>query len=60
MIRNNITNINGEIGQSQKRAIDNNYSFDVLPTEAAENKEAWKDVLNDIVSRDQKWFVTSF
>ena len=57
MIKNQLTNIKGEIGQQQKSALQNGYSPELAVSSDLEgSKLATEDLLYDVTNRDQKLF----
>lgn len=60
MIQNKMTEINGEIGQSQRRASQEGYSVTVLPPNLEIAQQQTRNLLDDVISRDQKVFYITF
>ncbi len=60
MVRDQLRNIKGEISAAQKHANREGYSWDILPEDLENSYEKTKDLMNDIVERDQNIFEMTF
>ncbi len=60
MVKNQLRNIKGEIGASQQRANREGYSLDILPEELENSLDMTKNLMNDIINRDQNLFQVTF
>lgn len=56
MIKNQLLNINAQMAASQKTALREGYSSDLVSPELKASQDATKDLMHDVVSRDQKMF----
>lgn len=60
MVKDQLKNIKGEIGAQQKHAVQEGYSMDIIPEELESSLEMTRDLMNDIVNRDQNLFHVTF
>lgn len=56
MVKDKLLNINADIGKRQKGAAKEGYSISLLPPELEAQQAATKDLMKDIMERDQKVF----
>lgn len=56
MVRDQMRNIRGEIGDQQKHALQEGYSQDLIPADLENSLNSMKDLMSDIVLRDQRLF----
>ena len=56
MIKNRLSDIDGQIAESQKRASQSGYSADLVSPELDRSKKQTANLLDDVLSRDQKLF----
>lgn len=56
MVHNMMLNIDGQIAQHQKNALQNGYTIDLIPPALLKQQKYCRDLIDDMVSRDQKMF----
>ena len=60
MVKDQLKNIKGEIGAQQRHAVQEGYSMDIIPEELENSLEMTRDLMNDIINRDQNLFQVTF
>lgn len=60
MVKDQMMDINGQIARNQKEAVKSGYSYDLLSPELMRSQQQTRDLMKDIVGRDQKMYYVSF
>ncbi len=60
MIKNHMTAVNAQIAANQKKAAQNGYTFDLISPDLALSQKQTRDLLDDVIGRDQKLYYISF
>lgn len=59
-IHNMMLGIDGQIAERQKKAFQSGYSMDLISPDLKKQQKFARDLIDDMVSRDQKMFLVSF
>ena len=60
MIKDQMMSINGQIASSQKKAIQGGYTYDLISPDLTISKDQTRDLLDDVIGRDQKLYYVTF
>lgn len=60
MIKDHMTAVNGQVASSQKKAIREGYTPDLLPPDLALSQKQTRDLLDDVIGNDQKLYHLTF
>ena len=60
MIKDHMTAVNAQIASNQKKAIQGGYSYDLIAPDLAMQQKQTKDLIDDVVGRDQKLYFLTF
>ena len=60
MIKNQMVAVNAQVAEKQQRAVQNGYTYDLLSPELQLAQKQARELMDDVVGRDQKLFFVTF
>lgn len=60
MVKDHMTAVNAQIAASQKTAVRSGYTYDLLPPDLALSQKQTRDLMDDLMGRDQKLYYLTF